>query len=243
MSYPISLTQSMALMALGNVLTLALPSSVEIIQAQDNRVAEPTKPDFIVMTPLMRTRLATNVDCYQDCAFTGSIATEVLTVSEMMLGTIQPLLSPALFGPGIAAGTMITAQTGGTPGGAGAYTVSVSQTLTSRPLAAGVLGMMQPTQLTVQCDVHGPASADNVQIVSTIMRSAYGSDLFQAQNLGVALLFASDPRQAAFWDAESQMEKTWNIDINLQVNPVVSVAQQFFDTIAITVNPPADAAA
>jgi len=245
MSYPISLTQAHALTALGNVLVLALPSSVEIIQAEDNLVSEPAAPDFVVMQPILRTRLSTNIDEYQDCAFTGSIAGKVLTVtnSPPVFGTIQPALNPTLFGSGVAAGTTITAQTGGTPGKAGTYTVSILQTLASTSLAAGILGMVQPTQLTVQCDVHGPASADNVQIVSTIMRSAYGSDLFKAQNLGVALLFASDPRQSPFWNSESQIEKLWSIDINLEVKPVVSVPQQFANQLSITVAPPVDISA
>lgn len=245
MSYSISSTESQALTALGNVLVLALPSSVQVIQGQDNRVSEPAVPNFVVMQPIIRTRLSTNVDCYEDCAFIGSVLANVLTVTEsptiVMLGKIQPNLKPTLFGQGVMAGTKITAQTGGAPGGAGTYTVSVPQTLSSRPLAAGVLGMKQPTQLVVQCDVHGPASADNVQVISTIMRSAYGSDLFKDQNLGVALLYASDPRQSPFWNAESQIEKLWSIDINLQVSPVVSVPMQFFDAIQITLNPPVDA--
>ncbi len=243
MSYPLSLTQSQAFTALRNVLLAALPSGIEVIQEEDNLVPEPVGPDFVAFQPLLRNRLSTNIDCYQDCAFVGSIAAKVLTVSSMTLGAIQPSLQPTLFGIGVAAGTTITEQTGGVPGGAGVYTVSVSQTLLSSPLAAGALGMMTPTQLTVQVDVHGPNSADNAQLISTLMWSAYASDLFAAQNLGVAPLYADDPRQAPYVNAEKQVERVWTVDVKLQVNPIVYVPQQFFDTIAITVNPPADAAA
>ncbi len=272
MSYPLSLTQSQAFTALRNVLLAALPSGIEVIQEEDNLVPEPVGPDFVAFQPLLRNRLSTNIDCYQDCAFTGSIAGKVLTVAEnptiinelmldsegqliispsgvmemtapAMLGKIQPNLQPTLFGVGVAAGTQIIAQTGGAPGGEGTYTVSVSQTLASGLLAAGVMGMKQPTQLTVQIDVHGPNSADNAQLISTLMWSAYASDLFAAQNLGVAPLYADDPRQAPYVNAEKQVERVWTVDVKLQVNPIVYVPQQFFDNIAITVNPPADAAA
>lgn len=36
-------------------------ASVEIVRGQDNRVPEPSMPNFVVMTPLLRKRLATNI--------------------------------------------------------------------------------------------------------------------------------------------------------------------------------------
>lgn len=61
--------------------------------------------------------------------FTGSIATTTLTVTGTVTGS--PLaVGQLLQGPGIAAGTTITALGTGT-GGAGTYTVSVSQTVAS----------------------------------------------------------------------------------------------------------------
>jgi len=38
-----------------------VPVGLEVVQAQDNRVPEPKGPDFILMTPIRRMRLATNV--------------------------------------------------------------------------------------------------------------------------------------------------------------------------------------
>ncbi len=239
----LSPTQSQIMTAVRSVLLAVLPSGMEVIQSQMNMVPEPPGNDFVVLTPILRTRLSTNVDAYQDTSFIGSIAAEVLTVSEVTLGVIQPSLSPTLFGVNVAAGTAITAQIGGTPGGPGVYTISVSQTLPSGPLAAGVMGMKQAIQLTVQADIHGPLSPDNAQLVSTIFRSAYGTELFSATNVDVTCLYTSDPREQSFNNAEALVEWTWGVDLILQANQTVSVPQQFFDTIAITVNPPADAAA
>jgi hypothetical protein len=268
----LSPTNSQIMAAVRSVLLAVLPAGMEVIQSQVNRVPEPPGADFVVLTPIIRTRLSTNVDTYQDCAFTGFIAANVLTVTEtptivneltlngdgqllvspggvmeltapVTLGTILPALQPTLFGVGVAPGTKITAQTGGTPGGPGTYTVSVSQTLTSRPLAAGVVGMRQAIQLTVQADIHGPQSPDNAQIVSTIFRSPYGTELFAATGVDVTCLYTSDPREQSFNNAESLVEWTWGVDLVLQANQTVSVPQQFADQIAITVRPPVDAAA
>lgn len=62
-------------------------------------------------------------------SFTGSIATTTLTVSAVSAGTIFP--SMQITGTGVTAGTRIVAQLTGTTGGAGTYTVSVSQTVSS----------------------------------------------------------------------------------------------------------------
>jgi hypothetical protein len=241
MSFALSLTQSQALTALRSVLLTALPSGIEVVQAEDNQVSEPIAPDFVVMQPIMRGRLGTNISSYQDCAFTGSISGTVLTVSALLLGSINVVAQPPLFGPSVLSGTVIAAQTGGASGGAGTYTVSQAQTIASGPLASGVFSMMQPTQLTVQCDVHGPNSADYVQMFSTLLRSSYGCDLFAATGYDVTPLYAGDPRQTPFQNAEQQIERMWNCDVVLQTNSIVFVPQQFFAACSITVKPPVDA--
>ncbi len=59
-----------------NVIVQTMSTGVEVIAAQDNRVSEPKCPDFVTMTPIIFTRLSTNVDTYADVFFTGSISGE-----------------------------------------------------------------------------------------------------------------------------------------------------------------------
>jgi hypothetical protein len=59
-----SITEAQMFTALGNFLTSILGSGVDVLQGQLNRVAEPSKPDFVVMWGLNRPRLATNVDSW-----------------------------------------------------------------------------------------------------------------------------------------------------------------------------------
>ena len=82
--------------------------------------------------------------------FTGSIATTTLTVSAFASGA--PLaVGQTLYGPGITAGTKITALGTGT-GGTGTYTVNTSQTVGSEAMGAAGTNQFAPgfsTSLTL----------------------------------------------------------------------------------------------
>lgn len=229
MSASLSLTESQTLAALRSYLLAVMPAGMEIVRGQDNRVSEPIGPDFIVMTPVLRYRLGTNVDTYQDCAFTGSISGTTLTVTVMSLGTIA--VGATLFGTGIAAGTTIAALGTGT-GGTGTYTISSSQTVASEIMACGSKNMLQPTRVTVQLDVHGPNSGDNTQIITTTFRDEYAVDSFAASGFDVAPLYADDGHQMPFLNENQQVEERWVIDCVMQCNPIVSVPQQFASQLA-----------
>ena len=70
-------------------------------------------------------------------SFTGSIAGTTLTVTAG--SGIAPGMT--ISGTGITTGTVILNQSNGVPGGAGAYTVSVSQTVTSTTIAGSAVNM------------------------------------------------------------------------------------------------------
>lgn len=76
-------------------------------------------------------------------AFTGSIATTTLTVSAIASGSLLPGMT--ITGTGIAAGTYIVVQLTGTPGGAGTYTVNISQTVASTAITGNY-----PTKITFE---------------------------------------------------------------------------------------------
>lgn len=154
-------------------LILTMVPGIEVVRAQANRVPEPAGSDFIVMTQILRTRLATNIDVYTD----------------------------------------------------------------HYPSSPGVGAIRQATQFDVQLDVHGPASGDSVQIISTLWRDEYTTDFFDAGTIDVQALYASAPRQVPFINAEDQYENRWTIDLSMQINQVVTVPQDFADTVVVEVNP------
>jgi hypothetical protein len=228
-----SVNQSNIFQALRSFLISFLPANVSVFQGQQNRVSEPSNTDFVVMTEIFKNRLSTNVDQYIDAQFTGSISGTTLTVSAIQFGALA--VGNTVFGPGIAPNTTIVAFGSGT-GGVGTYTLSQSKTVASETMAAGTAQILQATQIVVQLDVHGPNSADNAQLISTLFRDEYAVEQFASSGFDIAPLYASDPRQMPFLNAEQQFETRYIIEINMQANPVVIVPQQFASALNITEN-------
>lgn len=238
-----SITQDDINTALGNFLTaiLNLPQA-NIIVGQVNRVASP-EGDFVVMWPLRRPRLATNVDTPEDAVFTGSISGTTLDITAVdpdFSGQIK--IGSQTFGVGVAANTMVTELGSGT-GGVGTYTVTPSQDVPSETLSAGTIAIEQTTEAVMQVDVHGPASADNAETIATLFRDAYGVSLFEGT--GITPLYTDEPRQMPFITAANQYEDRWTVDVHMQVDPTISVPQQFasqatVNVVDVTATYPAD---
>jgi hypothetical protein len=230
----ISPNQSQIQIALRSFLLGILPAGTEVIQGQGNRVPEPKGADFVVMTPIRRERLATNVDSYLDCEFTGSIAGSMLTVTEVVYGEVE--VGATIYGASVAANTLVTAEGTGT-GGIGTYVVSPApQAVSAATMFAGAATFLQRTKVTMQLDVHGPSSSDNAQAITTMLRDAYAVDAFAAAGYpSVTPLHADEARQVPFINAEQQYEYRWSIDAQIQADQVVSgFGQQFFDAADIT---------
>lgn len=232
MTTTVSITEANVFKVLGDFITSIVAATCKVRRGQVNRVSEPANVDHIVMWPLLRPRLATNESAYTDIAFEGSISGLVLTVSQMIRGTIVQSLSVS--GAGVASGTVIGTQISGTPGGAGAYNVSPTQNAASTVMQAGYRGTLQRTQINVQIDVHGPASAENAQAIATLFRDAYATEFFVAEGYDMQPLYVEDPKQVPFLNAEQQYEARWIVDMVLQANPVVNVQQQFAGTLVAT---------
>lgn len=228
MSLFLTPTQDQIQTALVNFLGLVLPG-IEVVEGQDNRVPEPKSDDFIVMTCIQSPRLGTNVEEFIDVQFTASISGTTMTVTAVEFGTI--LEGATLFGQGVADNTTIVSG----PGGVGTYVITPSQTVSSETMAAGASTKMQPTQVVFQIDVHGEQGFNNTQILTTVFRSQVAVDSLGA-DFDISPLYASDPRQAPFTNENDQVENRWMLELNLQVNQVVSgFPQEFASTAGVTV--------
>ncbi len=69
----------------------------------------------------------------------------------------------------------------------------------------------------------------------TRLRDGFGVEPFanQSPNYGVVPLYADDARQLPFTNDQQQVETRWVVDALLQANVVVSVPQQFADTVGL----------
>jgi hypothetical protein len=226
----VSPNQSNILTALRSYLLAVLPPGVDVLRSQVNRVAESVDADFVMMTPLRQERLETNVDSYADCLFNASIAGSVLTVNSVSIGTVS--VGAQLFGLGLSGTLTITGFLSGT-GATGTYAINGSLTLPSQTLAAGLKALLQPTEWVIQCDAHGPNSADIAEIISTTFRDEYAVSQFSSSGFDITPLFADDPKQVVFINDQEQMEDRWVIEIHLQANQIISVSQQFADFVTL----------
>lgn len=102
------------------------------------------------------------------------------------------------------------------------------------PNGPGVLSALAKTKITFQVDVHGPASGENVQIITTLFRDYVGCDWFNSDPTVDAMpLDHTDPQQLPFITAEHQYDTRWQVDLAIQANLVVTNDQQFFDKVDV----------
>jgi len=231
-TYNVSISQTIS-----NATTMA--TGVSVITGQQNRVPEPVNPFFVVMTPPRFKRFSTNVDTATDVKFTASIAGTTMTVSAIAMGALGALAT--VFGPGVASGTKVIKQLTGPPGGTGTYQISSAQTVGSETMSAGSKTMTQDAAAVIQLDFHNndTTAGDFAQIVSTALRDEYGVNFFAglAPPLnGVVPLYADDPEQRPFINDQDQWEWRFVVDAHLEVSQVVTVPQQFADSVVATVN-------
>ncbi|CAG4887976.1 phage neck terminator protein [Paraburkholderia saeva] len=99
----------------------------------------------------------------------------------------------------------------------------------------GTRNAMQSIKARIQIDVHGPNSADNSAIISTLFRDEYACDAFAAVNPDIQPLYCEDPKQMPFINGENQYEQRWIIDAAIQYNAVTAVPQDFADTLDVNI--------
>lgn len=98
--------------------------------------------------------------------------------------------------------------------------------------APGHRDTQRQTRLDVQVDVYGPEAAENVQIISTLLRDMYGCDFLRPYL--VQPLYCGDPKQLPLVTGELQYLARWMLGATLQFNPTVSTSQQFADIVDVT---------
>lgn len=233
----VSPSQDDVFKAVRSFLLSVLPADTPVVQGQQNRVSQPRKTDFVVMWPIRQSRLATNIDDYQDAAFVAAVASGVMTVTAVTLGPV--VVGRTLFGENVPVGVVITSQTSGTPGGVGVYALSAEDLdVASEPMAAGGRMVTQKTAITLQIDLHGDdlaTASDNGQVITTLFRDAYAVDVLAQTSPAIVPLYAGDPRQIPFIDGEQQVEARWSIDLDLQADVALGLPQQFADELAVDV--------
>lgn len=234
MALSITPTEMQVRTALRGFLVSVLPTGVDVLLGQQNRIPEPSYPAYTVIWPLRHKRLATNLHSFEDCFFPGTIAG-----TAMMVGTVTGLplaIGRQVFGPGVAPGTVIT-------GGSGtSWQVSPTQNVSPGTFSAGAATFTMQTGLTYQFDSHGappspnssvltPESTDMARVVSTMFRDSFATAFFAGTGYPVAPIAVDEGREVPWSNAEEQFEMMWVQEAYLQANFMVSgVPAEFADS-------------
>jgi hypothetical protein len=156
-------------------------------------------------------------------SFTGSVALTVLTVSAVSAGTIYP--SMQITGTGVTSGTRIVAQLTGTAGGAGTYTVSVSQTVSSTAMTGDLPSQIQVAQAglyDVQFSAQLVNSTNDVQTASIWFRKN-GVDIANSNSE-----FGIKPRKST--GAPSQTIAALNFFVDLEQDDYIELMWRVSDS-------------
>lgn len=256
MSAYVSITDFDVYAGLRNLLILIVPEDAAVVRAQVNRVPEPPENDFVVMTSLRRSRMATTVQVFRDTIVVGSISGRVLDVTAIQNGPL--VVGQPLFGLGVSPNTRVAALMSAA-GGTGLYEVSVSQTVAAQTMYAGCRQVAQSTRVDFQLDIHGPRGAEVAQAIvlsafqaesdlvssyelpllddaGVVMTDSYGQTLYAVVDLTMAVLTHGQARQVPFVNDQMQFEDRWVLELAMQINPTVFLPQQFADAVTVQLN-------
>ncbi|QGX89628.1 hypothetical protein BHJ80_16730 [Escherichia coli] len=86
------------------------------------------------------------------------------------------------------------------------------------------------TKWRCQLDFYGPHAADNAQVLATLFRSEFSVRLFRQGGGLISPLYCSEPFNTTFPNGQQQYEPRWTLDIQMQINPVVTTSLMFWTT-------------
>lgn len=84
----------------------------------------------------------------------------------------------------------------------------------------------------IQIDCYGPDADEWSTIIATMFRDEYGCRMLAPV---MQPLHSTDPLQAPLTNAEQQYEQRWMITASVQINPVITTAMEFSDSVGIEV--------
>ena len=91
-----------------------------------------------------------------------------------------------------------------------------------------------PSRIDVQIDFYGVQAGEFCKTFKTAFRSHWAYTHFPA---AIKPLYTSDGMQSPLITGEQQYESRWTLTASMQYNPIVTVPQDFADTLALSVAP------
>lgn len=91
----------------------------------------------------------------------------------------------------------------------------------------------EQVQVTMQINLFGPASSNQMQVVTALWRDMQAVDFFRSLGVPIAPLTTSTTRQLGFETGERQYDDLWTVDLTMQVTLTLRHPQQFATSIPI----------
>lgn len=93
--------------------------------------------------------------------------------------------------------------------------------------------ILRPAQFTVQIDCYGQLSQQRSAAIAAILRDDFAAEQFAASGVDMQTLYAGDAQQMPIETAQDQWLERWTFDVQLQINPVLTVAQESANTLTV----------
>lgn len=102
----------------------------------------------------------------------------------------------------------------------------------------GVVNVARHTTYSYQVDCYGQLGADVADIIAIAWRSLWGCD--KLEGAAITPLYADEPVQLNIVNSENIYEQRFMLKLYAQVNQIIGLPQDFFNTVEVHVEPPVD---
>ncbi len=93
--------------------------------------------------------------------------------------------------------------------------------------------VLRPLEITIQVDCYGASACDRANTIAALFRDDIAFESLASSGFDISPLYASDATQLPLISGEDQYIERWTFDFVLQANPVVTVATQTANALAI----------
>lgn len=97
----------------------------------------------------------------------------------------------------------------------------------SSEYSSGYRIITTPTEIVLQINAFGNGAGDAVQLIKTLWRDSSSVEFMASIQAEITPLYADEPTQSPFTNAEANYEDLWHIDIHFQVNITAMLPQDF----------------
>ena len=98
---------------------------------------------------------------------------------------------------------------------------------------AGIESHARTTRWRCQLDFYGLNAYDMASVISMAFRFEWACSAFKSLGYPVYPVAGREPRQTSFVNSESNFEERWSVDVEMMIDPVVTLPRDFFSDVSV----------